>query len=213
MTQIENALMPATRNRAKGVILVLTAGLFWSFAGLAVRLIEHAVEWQILFYRSTTLVGFLTIYLLVARRGRLLRSFKDCGFIGFFAGASLSLAFCCWIYALTHTTVANALFMLSTSPFIAALLGWFFLGEKLSKSLLFFLFMASTGVGVMVAEGYQLGTLFGTFMGLLAAFGFWVICGAFAKRSECRFGTSCVLGRVCCDHHYWHNCIFVTNWI
>ena len=156
------------------MFLVLTAGVFWSFAGLAVRLIEHATEWQILFYRSSTLVAFLISYLLITRRGRFFAAIRNCGIVGFCAGATLSLAFCAWIHALTHTTVANALFLLSTAPFFAAVFGWWILGERVSFTLFWFMLLALCGVGVMVAEGFQLGTLFGTAMGLAAGIGFGV---------------------------------------
>ena len=170
------SVMPAFEfsDRAKGVTLVLSAGIFWSFAGLAVRLIEFAHEWQILFYRSTTLVAFLCCYFLIFRRNRTIAVFRECGWAGFFAGLSLGLAFCAWIHALTNTTVANALFLLSTAPFFAALLGWWILGERVAMSLWWFIALAIGGVGVMVAEGYQLGTLLGTVMGILAAVGFGV---------------------------------------
>lgn len=161
-------------DRAKGVTLVLTAGIFWSFAGLAVRLIENANEWQILFYRSLSLIAFLSVYFLVFHRKRTIEVFRDCGWIGFAAGFALGTAFCAWIHALTNTTVANALFLLSTSPFIAAILGWWILKERVSASLFWFIALAIFGVGVMVVEGYQLGTLLGTVMGMLAATGFGV---------------------------------------
>ncbi len=158
--------------RAKGVSLVLTAGIFWSFAGLAVRMIEFANEWQILFFRSVSLVAFLSLYFLVFQRSRTITVFRECGWVGFFAGAFLGVAFCAWIHALTHTTVANALFLLSTSPFFAAFLGWWILKERVSASLLWFIVLAIFGVLIMVVEGYQLGTLMGSIMGILAALGF-----------------------------------------
>ncbi len=161
-------------NRGKGVFLVLTAGVFWSFAGLAVRLIEFATEWQILFYRSTTLLAFLVSYLLIARKGRILKAIRSSGVTGFIAGAALSLAFCTWIFALTHTSVANALFLLSTAPFFAAILGWWLLGERVSATLFWFMLLALSGVAVMVAEGYQLGTIFGSVMALFSGLGFGV---------------------------------------
>lgn len=173
-------------NRDKGVILVLTAGFFWSFAGLAVRLIEFADEWQILFFRSTTLVAFLTIYLLATRRRAVIKTIGNCGWIGFVAGVSLSFAFCSWIHALTHTTVANALFLLSTAPFIAAFAGWWLLRERATSVLIWFILLATVGVAVMVAEGYQVGTLFGTIMGLLSAtgFGFFAVFLRMGRNSD-----------------------------
>ena len=159
-------------DRARGVTLVLTAGVFWSFAGLAVRLIEDANEWQILFFRSVSLIVFLSLYFAVVRRRKTIQVFKECGWTGFIAGLALGTAFCAWIHALTHTTVANALFLLSTSPFFAALLGWWILGERVSVALFWFIALAIFGVAIMVMEGYQLGTLFGTIMGIIAAIGF-----------------------------------------
>ncbi len=162
----------AYSNRSKGVFLVLTAGVFWSIAGLAVRLIEFATEWTILFHRSLTLSAFLLTYIVVFRRGKVAHTFKSGGWLAVVAGSVLGLAFCSWIFALTHTTVANALFLLSTSAFIAAILGWWLLKERVPHSTWWFILIATAGVGVMVFEGVQLGTLFGSVMGLLAATGF-----------------------------------------
>ncbi len=159
-------------HRYKGVFLVLTAGLFWSFAGLAVRLIEQANEWSILFHRSTTLAVFLLTYIFIFRRGNVKRTFQRSGPLAVCAGLVLGVAFCCWIFSLTHTTVANALFLLSTSAFIAAILGWFILKERVFPSTWFFILIATAGVGVMVFDGFQTGTLFGSIMGLGAATGF-----------------------------------------
>jgi len=44
-----------------GVLLVFAAGVLWSTVGLGIRLIEDAVVWQILFYRSISLSVFLYI--------------------------------------------------------------------------------------------------------------------------------------------------------
>ena len=161
-------------DRGKGVALVLIAGVFWSFAGLFVRLIEYADEWQILFFRSITLISFLLVYFLLFRRSRILKSFKDSGLVGIAAGFALGLAFSTWIHALTNTTVANALFLLSTAPFIAAVLGWWILGERVAYYTIWFILLAFLGVAVMVSESYQLGTLLGSIMAVLAATGFGV---------------------------------------
>ncbi len=159
-------------DRKKGVALVLIAGTFWSFAGLAVRLIESASEWQILFYRSATLLCFLVCCLLVSKKGRIIAVLRNCGWMGFWAGFVLSIGFCAWIFALTHTTVANALFLLSTAPFFAAIFGWLMLGERVCISLVWFIAVAICGVGLMVAEGYQLGTVSGSLFALVAGAGF-----------------------------------------
>ena len=159
-------------NRSRGVVLVLTAGVCWSIAGLAVRLIEFATEWSILFHRSLALAAFLLTYMAVFRNSSLIGSFRKGGWLAVGAGFVLGVAFCSWIFALTNTTVANALFLLSTAPFIAAVMGWWLLKEHISHSTWWFILIATAGVGVMVFEGFQLGTMFGSLMGLMAATGF-----------------------------------------
>ena len=44
-----------------GVYYVIMAGMLWSMIGIGIRLIENANVWQILLYRSSSLVLFLFI--------------------------------------------------------------------------------------------------------------------------------------------------------
>ena len=155
----------------RGVALALLAGVFWSIAGLVVRLIDDADEWQILFYRSLTLVLVLVAYIALRNCGRIVPAFKAAGGQAALAGVFLSVAFTCWIFAMTHTTIANALFVLSASPFIAALLARLVLGERVRRITLLCMGASVLGIGVMVAEGIMLGTLWGNLFALGAAAG------------------------------------------
>ena len=156
----------------KGVVLVLIAGCFWSIAGLLVRLMDDATEWQILFFRSLALVITLLIYLGWQNRGNLFGAFRRAGLYAVLAGAFLSIAFACWIFAMTHTTIANALFVLSAAPFLAAIFARVFIGERVKPSTWFYMLLASLGVAVMVVEGIAVGTLAGNLLALTAATGF-----------------------------------------
>ncbi|MEL7117742.1 MAG: hypothetical protein AAGP08_19525, partial [Pseudomonadota bacterium] len=44
-----------------GVLFVFSAGILWSRVGLGIRLIEEAVVWQILLYRSMAISLFLYV--------------------------------------------------------------------------------------------------------------------------------------------------------
>lgn len=156
----------------RGVALVLLAGVFWSIAGIVVRLMESATEWQILLYRSVALCITLSLYLCLRPGNGLVESFRVAGKTAALAGLFLSFAFASWIFAMTHTTIANALFLLSASTFMAALLARLTLGERVKRSTLGFMALATAGVAVMVAEGVAVGTLFGNLCGLGAALGF-----------------------------------------
>lgn len=159
---------PSTHLR--GVVLVLVAGTFWSISGIVVRLIDHAQPWQIVFYRSLTLMLTLSAWIAYRQRGHVISSFRTAGRMAVAAGLCLSLGFSCWIFALTQTTVANALFLLTTQPFIAAILGRLILGERVPRITWAAMTVALIGVGIMVSEGIALGTLRGNLMALAAAF-------------------------------------------
>ncbi|MCH8154873.1 MAG: hypothetical protein IH786_06365 [Proteobacteria bacterium] len=105
-------------------VLVLVSGCVLSIAGIVVRLMDSANEWQILFYRSLSLIATLLLVLALRNRGRVLQAFRVAGMTGVAGGLFLSLAFTGFIFSLTHTTVANSLFLLSVSPFMAAALAW-----------------------------------------------------------------------------------------
>lgn len=168
----------------KGVMLVVLAGLLWSTGGIVVRLIEHATAWHIVLYRSLTLTLTLSIVIFWHQRGNTLRAFRQARVIAGVAGFSLSLGFACWIFALTQTTVANALFLLATQPFMTAILALPILGERVPRLTWITISLALVGVSVMLSEGLAGGTMFGNLMGLGAALGFSGFTVALRKGRE-----------------------------
>ena len=57
--------MNKTEYNNAAVVIVLIAGILWSFGALVVRYIEnaHLIPWQYLFFRGLTIFGLLNIYL------------------------------------------------------------------------------------------------------------------------------------------------------
>jgi drug/metabolite transporter (DMT)-like permease len=171
---ISHALPAEDPGYAKGVVLVLIAGVLWSIAGLVVRLMHEANEWQILFYRSIALVITLLTYLAVKNNGRVKAAFCSAGKNAVLAGVVLGTGFASWIFAMTHTTIANALFILAASPLMAAVVARIILGEPIRRLTLGCMFVSVLGIFVMVGEGALIGTLSGNAFALVAAFAFAV---------------------------------------
>ncbi|MEX0759054.1 MAG: hypothetical protein WD100_05695, partial [Tistlia sp.] len=71
MTPLVAGLDEEGARLARGRALVLLATVFWSIGGPLVRFIESAEAWQILFYRSSSLVVFLLAWLLLTEGRRL----------------------------------------------------------------------------------------------------------------------------------------------
>lgn len=135
------------------MLLVIAGGFFLSTAGIAVRSLQQADGLQIVFYRSLGMALFMLLFLLYRDSTSLLRSIRqpswlEIGAGAFFAGASLSI-----IYAMLHTTVANAMFIVSLAPLFGAFGGWVFLRERVPTRTWIAVGLAITGVLVMVQGG------------------------------------------------------------
>ncbi len=135
-----------------GLAGVFLAALVASSAGILLRQIEEADGWQILFYRSLAFVAVLLAYICVRRGRETPRAFLSVGWPGVVVALALGGAFIAFIFAMLLTTVAQAVFILSASPFFAALLGLLFLKERVSPVTWAAMAAALAGIGVMLGQ-------------------------------------------------------------
>jgi DME family drug/metabolite transporter len=156
------------RNR----LLALFAPIFWSLTGLIIRLLETSDEWQINFYRSTSLALFMVVYLAVKYRGNLWQVIRASGRKAMLAGVFIGIAMFSNIIAMQHTTIANATMVMATGPIIAALFGWILLGESVSRMTWLAIALAGLGLTVMVGGNPVAGSLFGDLVALFGILGF-----------------------------------------
>ena len=159
----------------RGLIFVFMAGVLWSTVGLGIRMIDEATVWQILLYRSISLSLFLAVVIYLRSRGNLLKVVKAAGLPGCIAGLALVGAYSGGIYGIQSTSVANAMLLFASAPFMAAILGWIFLREKVRKATWIAILFAILGIGIMVQDKTQGGVaLLGNLAALGSAFGFAV---------------------------------------
>ena len=159
----------------RGLIFVFMAGVLWSTVGLGIRMIDDATVWQILLYRSISLSLFLAVVIYLRSRGNLFKVVKASGLPGCIAGFALVGAYSGGIYGIQSTSVANAMLLFASAPFMAAILGWIFLREKVRKATWIAILFAILGIGIMVQDKTQGGAaLLGNLAALGSAFGFAV---------------------------------------
>jgi DME family drug/metabolite transporter len=182
------------------ILIVLIAGIFWSFGALVVRFIEDArsVPWQYLFFRGSTIFVLINIYLFIKEGKSFTKNYKKIGASGMIGGISLGIAMMCFIWSITHTTAAITLLMLAAMPFMTAILGYIFLKEKVSKTTFTAIIIAAIGIGFMAFTSQQIGTLFGLAIGLLSSFGFSIFSVSLRWRKNTpTFTTVAVAGLFC----------------
>ncbi len=166
------ATLPGEAGFLRGRGLVLLSGVLLSIGGPLIRLIDSANEWQFLTYRAGALVAVLLVIVAARYPGRVIATLRAAGGTALLAGFCLAGAFLGFVFSITHTTVANTLFLLSAAPFAAALLGWLILGETVSRATWIAMLGAFAGVAVMIGEGIAESDLFGDLAALGAALGF-----------------------------------------
>ena len=156
------------------VVIVLIAGILWSFGALVVRYIENAylIPWQYLFFRGLTIFILLNIYLFIKEGKSFTNNYKKIDLSVIIGGAGFATAFIGFIWSITHTSAAITLLMLAAMPFMTAILGYIFLKEKVSPTTLTAIIVAAIGIIFMAFSSSKMGTLFGLLLGLLSSLGF-----------------------------------------
>jgi len=181
------------------ILIVLIAGIFWSFGALVVRFIEDArsVPWQYLFFRGSTIFILINIYLFIKEGKSFTKNYKKIGASGIIGGTSLGIAMMCFIWSITHTTAAVTLLMLAAMPFMTAILGYIFLKEKVSPTTFTSIIIAAIGI-IFMGLTSRIGTLFGLVIGLLSSFGFSIFSVSLRWRKNTpTFTTVAVAGLFC----------------
>ena len=114
------------------ILIVLIAGLFWSFGPLVVRNIDDAqsIPWQYLFFRGSVIFLVLNIYLFLAEGLKFTNNYSRIGLSGIIGGVSLGIANISFILSLTSTTAAMTMLSIAAMPFVAAIFAYIFLKKN-----------------------------------------------------------------------------------
>ena len=185
---------------SSAILIVLIAGIFWSFGPLVVRHIDNAqlIPWQYLFFRGSVIFLVLNIYLFLAEGQKFIGNYSKIGLSGLIGGVSLGIANISFILSITTTTAAVTMMMLATQPFVAAILAYIFLKEKISKTTFIAITVAAAGIIFMTLDSKGEGTLFGLINGLLSSLGFagFTVSLRWRKKTP-KFTTVAIAGIFC----------------
>ena len=133
---------------SSAMFFVLLAGLIWSFGPLVVRNMDNAelVPWQYSLIRGTAIFIILNLYLFLTEGSKFTNNYNKIGLSGIIGGISLGVANLTFILSLTSTSAAGTLLMLGALPFLAAIIAYIFLNEKISKTTFIAIIIAAAGI-------------------------------------------------------------------
>jgi drug/metabolite transporter (DMT)-like permease len=179
----------------RGALLVAGAAVAWSSAGILVRT-TASDNWTTLFWRS--LFAALSLALFIAiRDGRgWARGFARLGLPGLGIALAFATSMTCFIVGLRETSVANVLIFQAAAPFVAAILGWFWLGERISWRAGAAILASMAGILVMVSDSLAKGRVLGDLVSALMGISFAVVIVESRRHREVAMTPAMCLGLV-----------------
>ena len=178
-----------------GILLLVGSAFFLSTSGIALRSIEQASGWQILFYRSIALTVTVFLFLMCQKRREVLNEFRGLGWNDVVMAIFFGTGMVAYVFALLYITVANALFILSSTPFVAGILGWVVLRERVAVRTWFAIAASMVGLVIMVGSGMASGHILGNLIAMYIpiAYAAMIIAVRHSKR-ESMLGAVCLGG-------------------
>jgi len=154
------------RQHRMGLLLVAGAALCWSTSGLFVRNISADLM-TMLFWRGIFSGSAVFALFLLMERGRSLGILRSLGWPALGIALLSAAGMVTGIGSFRYTSVADAMVIYATVPFVTAALAYVVIGEKPSRSTLIGSTVALLGVGVMLWGASMGGSLFGQFLAVL----------------------------------------------
>ena len=159
--------MNSTHSR-QGHLLALAGALCLTPDSVLVRL-AGVEDWSLLFWRGTMMAMALFLIMVCRYRTDVIRHWIPTGYRPWLGSVLFAAGSITFVMGITHTTVANALVILSTTPLFAALYGHLFLNETTARHTWMTMGLAVIGIAVVFAGNLQGGGWLGNLFALACA--------------------------------------------
>ena len=145
--------MTKLNNEILGTLCLLAAGFFLSFGGLLIKLVDEASTMQITSYRSITFSLVALIYILIKFKKQTPQAFIQIGSSGLLLVLILTLSNIFFVFGMSNTSVANAVFIMSTGPLWAAVASYFYLKKIIGTKTIIAILGSMIGIMIMFSQG------------------------------------------------------------
>jgi drug/metabolite transporter (DMT)-like permease len=169
--------------RGGAVALMIAAPVLWSSAGVVTRHIERALPFEQVFWRSLFAFGFVFVVLLL-QKAHPWKAVRAAGHPGLVSGLMWAIMFTAFLFALSLTTTANTLVVMSVSPLLTAVFAMLFLKDPVPMRTLLAAGAAAVGIAWMFGsslERHFLGMAIAFVIPVAAAINVVVLRAAAAK--------------------------------
>ena len=152
-----------------GLALVACAALAWSSAGIFTRVIPNDLM-TMLFWRGLFSGSAVMLFFFATEGSSALKIIAGLRWPALAVACLSALGMITGIGSLRYTSVADAMVIYATVPFVTAGLAYLFIGEKPSRSTLIASAVALAGVSIMLAGSPWGGSMFGKLLAAIMSF-------------------------------------------
>jgi len=150
--------------RTAGVALMIAAPVLWSSAGVVTRHLQSATPVEQVFWRSLSAFLFIFVVLLFQKTSPW-KAVRAAGRPGLISGLMWAIMFTAFLFALSMTTTANTLVVMSVSPLLTALFASMFLKDPVPLRTWLAAGVAAIGIALMFSFSLEKH-----FLGMAVAF-------------------------------------------
>jgi drug/metabolite transporter (DMT)-like permease len=143
---------------------MIAAPVLWSSAGVVTRHIERTPPFEQVFWRSLFAFVFVLVVLLF-QRAHPWKAVRNAGVPGLISGLMWAIMFTAFLFALSMTTTANTLVVMSVSPLLTAVFASLFLKDPVPLGTWLAAGAAAIGIAWMFGSSVE-----GHFVGMAIAF-------------------------------------------
>ena len=158
--------------RGRGIAYAIASNLCFSTGGWFVRALESPPDGaELVFWRSLAMTATLGAIVTLHYGRRAAAAVAAVGAWGIVSAAFLTATFFGYLVGTAYTTVANVNVTMATAPFVTALAGLVFLGERVPLRTWIAIAVAAAGLGVTLAGALTAEGLAGIAIALIVPLG------------------------------------------
>lgn len=156
---------------SKALALTILGVVLMSFESLLIKLTSVPAQ-NVTFYFGLFMFTSTHLILWVQLRSKLISLYKTSFRPIFLSALFMGVSNLFFILAIKNTSVASAVFILSTAPLVSALIGFFLFGTKAPKRLFVATFFVFVGLTFILYNDLDVGTMKGNLYAFLCVLSF-----------------------------------------
>ncbi|MCS5590945.1 MAG: DMT family transporter [Gammaproteobacteria bacterium] len=153
----------------KGILITVLAVVILSPDSVLIRMADANDGWTLVFWRSFSYAIGVGFILLIMHGSKTPAMCRNIGKGGLWIGLLSGVCTATFVFAIQHTSIANTLVIISTTPVMIAIVAWIMLKEKASLVTIASMVLVFIGIYIVMSGNFGGSSLKGDLFALLTS--------------------------------------------